>query len=244
MPLSVHAFFVFIASGIVLCIVPGPDMAYMLGRTVTQGRRAGFIAAIGINAGAYVHVIAAVLGLSAILANSAAAFTVVKIIGAAYLVWLGMRTFTSASATANGLGVSTAPASLTRIFWDGFLSDALNPKVAIFFLAFLPQFVDRTDDMVVPLQLLFSQSTCNIVALAVNFVLRNAGRRSDPATSRAKFAEVMVEPCARWLVRRNGPETGHGRSCEKRLAPSRLSQRRMQASYRLPNQHPLAAQRN
>ncbi len=79
MPLSMHAYLVFIASVVVLCIVPGPDMAYMLGRTVTQGRRAGLVAAIGINMGGYAHVAAAVLGLSAILASSAVAFTVVKI---------------------------------------------------------------------------------------------------------------------------------------------------------------------
>lgn len=171
MPLSIHAFLVFIASVIVLCIVPGPDMAYMLGRTVTQGRRAGFVAAMGINAGAYAHVTAAVLGLSAILASSAAVFTVVKIIGAAYLFWIGMRTFALASATAIDSSVSNAPASLRRIFWEGFLIDALNPKVAIFFLAFLPQFVDRNAEISVPMQLLFLGVTCNLVAICINFVL-------------------------------------------------------------------------
>ena len=150
MPLSFHSYLVFIASGALLCIVPGPDMAYMLGRTVTQAKRAGLVAAVGINAGGYAHIAAAVLGLSAILATSAVAFTVVKILGAAYLIWIGFRTLRLASSAGSRAKNSIERASLRRIFWEGFLSDALNPKVSIFFLAFLPRFVDRAAATSVP----------------------------------------------------------------------------------------------
>lgn len=175
MPISLHAYLLFIAAVVVLCIVPGPDMAYLLGRTITQGRRAGLVAAVGINTGAYAHVAAAVLGLSALLASSAVAFTIVKIAGACYLVWIGLRTIASASSSASAGRpdsiVRVPPATLRRIFWEGFLSDALNPKVSVFFLAFLPQFVDRSASMSVPMQLLFLGVTCNVVAISINVAL-------------------------------------------------------------------------
>src|SRR5262245_3898268 len=94
--MSWHGYWMFVAASVVLVLVPGPDMAYMLGRTVAQGRRAGLVAALGINAGAYVHLIAAITGLSAVLMTSALAFAVVKAVGAAYLVYLGIQTLLSA----------------------------------------------------------------------------------------------------------------------------------------------------
>lgn len=145
-------------------------MAYLLGRTLTQGRRAGLVAALGINAGAYLHVVATVVGLSAMLAASSVAFSVIKIAGAGYLLWLGIRTFLTASPRAAHLP-SARRAGNRRIFWEGFLSDALNPKVSIFFLAFLPQFVDRTLALSAPLQLLLLGVACNVIALAINIVL-------------------------------------------------------------------------
>jgi threonine/homoserine/homoserine lactone efflux protein len=171
-PLSPHTYLAFVAAVVVLCIVPGPDMAYLLGRTVAQGRRAGLVAAVGINAGGYAHVTAAVLGLSAILATSSVAFTVVKIAGAGYLMWIGIRTITSAAKQEADAAYNAAPASMRRIFVEGFLSDALNPKVAIFFLAFLPQFVDRSSGAVsVPVQLLILGVTCNVIAISINVVI-------------------------------------------------------------------------
>src|SRR5687768_4372361 len=135
-----HAYWIFIGAVVVLVLAPGPDMAYMLTRTIAQGRKAGAVAAIGINVGAYVHVLAAVLGLSAILATSSVAFTLVKWIGACYLVWMGIQALTHSARIDLGKA-STAGLKLRTIFWQGFLSDVLNPKVALFFLAFLPQFV-------------------------------------------------------------------------------------------------------
>jgi threonine/homoserine/homoserine lactone efflux protein len=169
--ISLHSFLLFVTAVVVLVLLPGPDMAYMLARTVAQGRRAGLVAAIGINAGAYFHVIAAVLGLSAVLATSSTAFTAVKLAGAGYLIWIGIRAIASRSDNKLESGPSRAAASCSRIFWEGFLSDALNPKVAIFFLAFLPQFVNRSSDVSVPMQLLFLGVTSNVIAIAINVCL-------------------------------------------------------------------------
>jgi threonine/homoserine/homoserine lactone efflux protein len=161
----------FVVAVVVLCVIPGPDMAYLLGRTVTQGRRAGVVAALGINTGGYAHVAATVLGLSAILAASSVAFTLVKLIGAGYLVWIGIRTFASASKVRNPGDFAAQPTRLRRVFFEGFLSDALNPKVSLFFLVFLPQFVDRTLDVAIPLQLLLLGVACNVIALGINLLL-------------------------------------------------------------------------
>lgn len=170
--IDLHAYLLFIGAVIVLVIVPGPDMAYMLTRTIVQGKRAGVLAAVGINAGGYFHVLAATLGLTAILASSSIAFTIVKWIGAGYLVWIGVQAI---CANAGQLFVGTdqaAPLKGKIIFWQGFLSDALNPKVAMFFLAFLPQFVDaQHPSLNVTQQLLILGVTCNVVAICINLVL-------------------------------------------------------------------------
>lgn len=167
-----HTYLMFIGAALVLVLAPGPDMAYMLARTVAQGRRAGFLAAVGINAGAYIHVFASVAGLTAILAASSVAFTAIKWMGACYLVWIGYRALARKSDALKVEG--TAPRNLRRseIFWQGFWSDVLNPKVAIFFLAFLPQFVDVTNQTYgVTAQLLVLGVTCNVVAICTNLVL-------------------------------------------------------------------------
>ncbi len=161
-----HTYLMFIGAALVLVLAPGPDMAYMLARTVAQGRAAGFLAAVGINTGAYVHVFASVAGLTAILAASSVAFTAIKWAGACYLVWIGYRALASKDDALKVEG--TAPPTLRRseIFWQGFWSDVLNPKVAIFFLAFLPQFVDVTNQIYgVTAQLLVLGITCHVVAI-------------------------------------------------------------------------------
>ena len=169
--MELHTYLMFIGAVVVLCAVPGPDLAYLLTRTITQGRRAGLVAAIGINAGAYVHVFAAVLGLSAILATSSTAFTVLKWIGACYLVWIGARALMSRSAPTTVSDTHRPAVNFRRIFWEGFLCDALNPKVAIFFLAFLPQFVTKNSAIGTTTQLLLLGVTCNVVAIGFNFIL-------------------------------------------------------------------------
>ena len=123
-----------------LIAVPGPAVLYIVTRSIHQGRRAGVASVLGIETGALVHVLAAAVGVSALLASSALAFSVVKYAGAAYLVALGLWTLFSGSA--NAAGAPPREVSLRRVFGQGVLVNALNPKVALFFLAFLPQFVD------------------------------------------------------------------------------------------------------
>jgi threonine/homoserine/homoserine lactone efflux protein len=133
---------VFLAAGLVLVVVPGPNIFYIVARGVHQGRRAGLVSALGVETGTLVHVAAAALGLSALLASSAAAFTLVKYAGAAYLLWLGLRTLLARDGAHQA--TTPTPASLRAVFWQGVTVNVLNPKTTLFFLAFLPQFVDPT----------------------------------------------------------------------------------------------------
>ena len=136
-----HDLTLFILSGLLLNITPGADSLYIATRSITQGVRAGVAAALGIGTGCLVHIFAAALGLSAILTASSMAFTVIKLLGAAYLVYVGigmLRTTTATAATQPTL----AHAPLGKVFAQGFLTNVLNPKVALFFLAFVPQFID------------------------------------------------------------------------------------------------------
>jgi threonine/homoserine/homoserine lactone efflux protein len=150
-----HDLWLFVLSGFLLNITPGPDTLYIVGRGSTQGGRAGAVAALGIGAGTLVHICAAALGLSAILAASATAFTAVKLIGAAYLLYVGISLIRSAGASETSPGaIPVRPASIRGIFVQGFLTNVLNPKVALFFLAFLPQFV-ASDASSKPLAFLF-----------------------------------------------------------------------------------------
>lgn len=150
--LGTHDLGLFIASGLLLNMTPGPDSLLIMARSATQGFRAGSAAALGIGAGTCVHILAAALGLSALLSASTAAFTVVKLLGAAYLVYLGAGMLFKRRAAEDGAGdggdrktlaVPTAPpaAPLRKIFAQGFLTNVLNPKVGLFFLAFVPQFI-------------------------------------------------------------------------------------------------------
>lgn len=132
----------FVVSGLLLNITPGPDVLYIVGRSAAQGFRAGVWAALGIGIGCFVHIVAAALGLSAILATSAIAFTIVKWIGAAYLVYIGASMLLARRAALPAPITALPATSPARIFWQGFLTNALNPKVALFFLAFVPQFID------------------------------------------------------------------------------------------------------
>ncbi|MBI3524810.1 MAG: LysE family translocator [Betaproteobacteria bacterium] len=139
-----HDLALFIISGLLLNMAPGPDSLLIMARSAAQGWRAGSAAALGIGAGTFVHIFAAALGLSAILATSATAFTVVKYLGAAYLLYVGIGMLLSREkpGPAAEAPLATPPAlSYRRIFIQGFFTNVLNPKVAIFFLAFVPQFI-------------------------------------------------------------------------------------------------------
>jgi threonine/homoserine/homoserine lactone efflux protein len=140
--LGIHDFWIFLVSGILLNIAPGPDSAYVVGRSVQLGWRGGVAATFGISTGCLTHVFAAAIGLSALLMASATAFTAVKWIGAAYLCYVGLTMLFSRSRTADAAAPGeSGTATLSRVFWQGALTNVLNPKVALFFLAFLPQFV-------------------------------------------------------------------------------------------------------
>ena len=131
---------VFLLAAFILLLTPGPAVLYIIARSMDQGRLAGFVSVLSIEVGNSFHVLAAALGLSAILMSSALAFTVVKYLGAAYLVYLGLRRLFTRDQTREI--ASFQPQSLKRIFSQGVLVAILNPKTALFFLAFLPQFVD------------------------------------------------------------------------------------------------------
>lgn len=139
---GVHDFALFVASGILLNLTPGADTLYIVTRATTRGRRAGAVAALGIAAGCCVHIVAAGLGLSALLATSAAAFTAVKLAGGAYLIYMGIALWRTGRDDLRPAEAPEPRTALSRVFVQGMLTNVLNPKVALFFLAFLPQFVD------------------------------------------------------------------------------------------------------
>jgi threonine/homoserine/homoserine lactone efflux protein len=130
----------FVVASVLLLLTPGPAVLYIVARSVEQGRAAGFVSVLGIHLGTIVHIVAAAVGLSALLVSSALAFALVKYLGAAYLIWVGIRTLLAKDPDA--AAPATAAAPLRRVFRDGFVVNLFNPKTAIFFLAFLPQFVD------------------------------------------------------------------------------------------------------
>ncbi|MEQ4715462.1 LysE family translocator [Nonomuraea sp. B19D2] len=130
----------FCAATLGLLVVPGPAVLYIVTRSVSQGRGAGLISVLGVHTGSLIHIAAAALGISALLAASATAFTIVKYVGVAYLLWLGVRKLMRRDESEEPVELPVQ--SKRRLFWEGFVVNVLNPKTAIFFLAFLPQFTD------------------------------------------------------------------------------------------------------
>ena len=133
------SFALFFVASWALIITPGPDMLYVITRGIAQGRRAGLHSAFGVTLGIFVHSLLAALGLAALLQTSALAFLVIKYIGAVYLIYLGIRSFHDKGSFESG--EQQNPIAAQAVFWQGFISNVTNPKIAIFFLAFLPQFV-------------------------------------------------------------------------------------------------------
>jgi threonine/homoserine/homoserine lactone efflux protein len=193
--LGVHDLWLFLASGLLLNVTPGPDTLYVVGRASTLGWRGGAVAALGIGAGVSVHISAAALGLSAILAASATAYTLVKLTGAAYLVYVGLSMiFASAAArvaqTSSGVN---RPADMRKVFLQGFLTNVLNPKVALFFLAFLPQFV-AADAASKPLAFLFLGAVFDLTGTGWNLTVAWSAAR---LSGRARFGSRFT----RWFNR-------------------------------------------
>ena len=156
-------FTLFIAASWALIIAPGPDMLYVITRGMAHGRRAGILSAIGVICGILVHTTAAAFGLTLIFQTSAYAFLVVKYLGAIYLIYLGIKAWRDKNVFR--FQPSSSPVSFHRLFWQGVLSNVLNPKIAIFFLAFLPQFVDKTA----------SQVTLQLIVLGLTFAILGLG---------------------------------------------------------------------
>mgnify|MGYP001462362333 FL=1 len=178
---------VFIAAGWLLNLTPGPDVLYIVSHALRSGARAGLVAGLGITAGCFVHVFAAAVGVGALLAASATAFTVLKWVGAAYLLWMGVRMLFSRAGGGNGAAIAPArsvtpvAASLRSVFLGGFWTNVLNPKVALFFLAFVPQFIaPGTDNKALAFVLLGVLFNVNAIpvnagwALAASWMARRA----------------------------------------------------------------------
>lgn len=168
----------FYLATLALNLTPGSDMTFVIARTAAQGRVAGIAASIGIAGGSFVHIALAALGVSAILAHSDATFMTVKAIGAAYLLYLAWKAFTAETIQTDKI-MTLSPVSLRRIFVEGALTNILNPKVALFILAFLPQFVDPAEGpvwlQIVILGLFFNVSgtTVNcLVAVSISAAIR------------------------------------------------------------------------
>jgi threonine/homoserine/homoserine lactone efflux protein len=184
----------FVFSALLLNITPGPDTLYIVGRSSTQGLKAGVIAAFGISAGIMVHVSAAAFGLSAILAASASAFAVIKLAGAVYLVYVGISLIRSRGLTAKATAAPAEGAPLRTIFVQGFWTNVLNPKVALFFLAFLPQFVDAATASKV-LSFLFLGLLFNINGTLWNLFVAWSSARVGDVLMRNSFASMWFNRC-------------------------------------------------
>jgi threonine/homoserine/homoserine lactone efflux protein len=186
-----NALIVFFIATVTLNLSPGPDMLYVISRSLGQGRKAGVISALGIGAGTLVHTCIAAFGLAAILLSIPIAFEVIRYAGAVYLIFLGIRMLLSRRLDSTESSPSTGDANLRMIFRQGVTTNVLNPKVALFFLAFLPQFVDPTKGAValqiVLLGLIFDTSgtSWNIIVASI------AGRASDLLRKRSGFHRLQ-----------------------------------------------------
>jgi threonine/homoserine/homoserine lactone efflux protein len=148
---SASAIALFCLASVALAVVPGPAVTYIVTQSIDKGRRAGIVSALGVASGGLVHVTAATVGLSALIASSATAFTTVKLVGAAYLIVIGVRRILSREEDTE---VQVAPTPHRRLYAQGVVVNVLNPKTALFFLAFLPQFVDASSGSI-PAQVAF-----------------------------------------------------------------------------------------
>lgn len=187
------SFLTFVGAAVALLVVPGPAVMYIIARSVHQGRQAGLVSVLGIQVGAIFHIAAAALGLSVILVSSAVAFSVLKLLGAAYLIYLGIRTLRQPVST-HKIGAPPRQ-SLRRIFSQGIVVNLLNPKTALFFFAFLPQFVD-VDRGSAPLQIVVLGLifiTLAIVSDSLYALLAGAlGQRLQPNSAFLQRQRYMV----------------------------------------------------
>lgn len=169
---TIETIILFMAAALALNVTPGPSILYVMSRSVGQGRTAGLVSALGLGTGSLIHAGAAALGLSVILAYSPLAYTVVKYLGAGYLVYLGVRIL-----LVRDRQLSTAVlahVSLTRVFWQGVVTELLNPKIVLFFMSFLPQFVDPARGSVAG-QTLFLGLLFHVTGVPINMLVAVVG---------------------------------------------------------------------
>ena len=187
-----HDLLLFILAGWLLNVTPGPDTALIVARSTQMGFKGGAMACAGVAAGIMVHILAAALGISALIAASATAFGIVKFLGAGYLIYIGIRMMLTRRADNGAVPAgSSAPLGLAKVFQQGFITNALNPKVALFFLAFLPQFIDN-DAASTALAFVFLGVVFN-----VNGTIWNLGVAY--ATARAASAMRGARTFQRWI---------------------------------------------
>lgn len=182
-------FLTFLIAAVVLAITPGPGLAYVVARTVAGGHREGLASCVGTGIGGMLHVVAAALGLSVLVAQSALAFSVVKYLGAAYLVYLGLRLLLRKEPTSDTPAVASSGSR--RAFLDGIVVEVLNVKTALFFLAFLPQFVVPTEPLVP--QLVMLGSICVALNTLVDVIAVFAAQRLlESSTARTARARLLT----------------------------------------------------
>ena len=184
-------FLLFAAASLAFLAIPGPSVFYIVTRSLAQGRRAGVTSMLGVQAGGLVHVVAAAIGVSAVIASSAAAFTVVKYAGAAYLIVLGVRKLLS-SGSVEPDPEPRGEASSRHLFWHGVVVNVLNPKTALFFLAFLPQFIDPDAGPVAPQMLVLGTMLVGLGVLSDGtyaLVAARAGQRLRATASARRLLD-------------------------------------------------------
>jgi threonine/homoserine/homoserine lactone efflux protein len=179
----------FLIAALTLNVTPGPDMLYVIARSLGQGRKAGVVSAFGIGVGGFVHTLAATLGLSALLASSALAYSVVKYVGAGYLIYLGVRMILSQK---RHQSIATLrPASLSRIFNQAVATSVLNPKVALFFIAFLPQFTNPSQGSVAWQIAFLGVLFCATGTTVNTTVALLSGLMGDWLKNRPRFSQIQ-----------------------------------------------------
>jgi threonine/homoserine/homoserine lactone efflux protein len=186
---SPEIFAAFAIASLALLIVPGPSVLYIVTRSMDQGRAAGLVSVLGIHTGSIVHVAAAALGLSAILASSALGYGIVKYVGAAYLIWLGIRALRDRGEERPN--VNGREHSLARIYAQGVVVNVLNPKTALFFLAFLPQFIDSAQGAVWAQILVLGLIFACLGALSDGCWALVAGTLGDRLRRSARFPKIQ-----------------------------------------------------
>ncbi len=177
--------YLFMGAALALLLIPGPAVLYITARSANQGRMAGLVSVLAIETANFIQAVGAALGLSAILLSSALAFDVVKYLGAAYLIYLGIRKLIASD---SGLEAETVKReSLSRIYWQGFAVNILNPKTALFFFAFLPQFVDPAKGSVTAQTLLLGAIFVGMAIITDSMYALIASSLAERWTGNAKF---------------------------------------------------------